>query len=178
MDLAKEALQTLRNAAFPVYAVPPSRWSGDVMVGGEWGTSKHPLAIQMRYDDDVLFERHQRRIEITSTGPEGLSHKAPHEMFLLWEHSYSSAIINFVHNVSDDRLPQRAIPGSDRFNAEMVGGRRVPKTVHLPSAGKRHLIDAIPFLDGYQMERVAFDEWSELRLYRAQMLDAEILMLA
>lgn len=32
MDLAKEAMDTLRNASFPVYALPPSRWPGDVHV--------------------------------------------------------------------------------------------------------------------------------------------------
>lgn len=177
MDHAKEALETLRNATFPVFAVPPSRWHGDVMVGGAWGDSKHPLSIRLRYDDDLLVEHPTRRLETTSTGPEGLSHRAPHEAFLLWEHSYSSAIINFVHNITREQLPERPIPGSERFNAEMVDGKRVPRTVHLPSAGPRRLIDAVPFLDGYQMERVAFDETPKLRLYRSQMLDVEIVLL-
>lgn len=178
MDLAKEALDTLRSATFPIFAVPPSRWPGDVMVGGVWGNGKHPLAVTMRYDDDLLIEHRSRRIEITSTGPEGLRHKAPHDAFLLWEHSYSSAIINFVPNVTRERLPERPIPGSERFNAEMVDGKMTPRTVHLQSAGRRQLIDAVPFIDGYQIERVAFEEMPKLRLYRAQMLDAEVVMLA
>lgn len=177
MDLAREAIETLRNAVFPVFAVPPSEWPGDVMLGGVWGDAEHPLSIHMRYDDDLLVEHPPRRIEITSTGPEGLSHRAPHETFLLWEHSYG-AIINFVHNIRTEPLPERPIPGSERFNAEMVDGKLVPRVVHLPSAGPRRLIDVVPFVDGYQMERVAFDEMPLLRLYRAQMLDAEVLILA
>lgn len=178
VDLAKEALETLRSAKFPVFAVPRSRWAGDVIVGRTWGNTKHPLSVTMRYDDDLLIEHPTRRIEITSTGPEGLSHRAPDDAFLLWEHSYSSAIINLVHNIRGEVLPERPIPGSERFNAEMVDGRMIPRTVHLPSAGRRRLIDVVPFIGGYQMECVAFDEKPKLRLYRAQMLAAEVVMLA
>lgn len=175
MDLAAEAIETLRNIAFPVYAVPPSEWPGNVMVGGVLGKS---LAITLRYDDDLLIERPTRRIEVTSTGIEGLAHRPPQDRFLLWEHSYSTDLINFVYNISPDRFPERPIPGSERFNAEMVDGRMVPRTVHLESAGPRRLIDAVPSTDGYQIERVAFEEWPQLRLYRVQMTEVEVLMLA
>lgn len=178
MDLAKEAIETLRNAAFPVYAVPPSDWPGDVTVGRVWGSSKHPLDIDIRYDDDLIVERPKRRIEVTSTGIEGLGHRAPQDRFLLWEHSYSSNLINFVYNISAERFPERPIPGSERFNADMVDGKMVPRTVHLESAGPRRLIDAVAFTDGYQMERLAFEERPELRLYRVQMPEVEVLMLA
>lgn len=178
MDLAKEAIETLRNAAFPVYAVPPSKWAGDIMLGGARGTSKHPLEIHLRYDDDLMVERPERRIEVTSTGIEGLGLRAPQDGFLLWEHSYSSNLRNFVYNISTQRFPQRPIPGSERFNAEIVDGKMVPRTVHLASAGPRRLIDAVPFSDGYQMERIAFEERPELRLYRVQMPEVEVLMLA
>jgi hypothetical protein len=176
VDLAKEAIETLRNAAFQVFAVPPSLWPGDVMVGGVSGDKRHPLSIHMRYDDDLLIEHSSRRIQITSTGPEGLSKRAPFESFLLWEHSYCAEILNFVHNISTERLPERPIPGSERFNAEIVEGK-VPRTVQLPSAGPRRLIDAVPVADGYQMERVAFEERPELRLYRTQTPRVEILVL-
>lgn len=178
MDLAKEAVETLRNAAFPVYAVPPSEWPGDVMVGGAWGSSKHPLDIDLRYDDDLMVERPERRIEVTSTGIEGLGLRAPQDRFLLWEHSYSSNLKNFVYNITTERFPERPIPGSERFNAEMVDGKMLPRTVHLASAGPRRLTDAVPFTDGYQMERVSFEERPELRLYRVQMPELEVLMLA
>lgn len=178
MDLAREAIETLRNALFPVYALPPSEWPGDVMLGGVSGNGKHPIAISLRYDDDVCVERPHRRIVITSTGAEGLSHRAPHESFLLWEHSYSAELMNFVYNITDERFPERPVPGSERFNAEMVDGKRVPRTVYLESAGPRRLIDAVPFTDGYQMERVAFQERPELRLYRVQMPEVEILVRA
>lgn len=178
VDPAAEAAVTLRNAAFPVYAVPPSQWSGDVMVGGVRGSSKHPLDIHLRYDDDPMAEPPERRIEVSSTGIEGLGHRSPQDRFLLWEHSYSSNLMNFVYNVSSERFPERPIPGSERFNADMVNGELVPRVVHLPSAGPRRLIDAVPFADGYQMERVSFDDFPALRLYRVQMPEVEILAMA
>ncbi|HWC14876.1 MAG TPA: hypothetical protein VG929_09800 [Actinomycetota bacterium] len=177
MDLAKESLGAIRNAGFPVYAVPPSEWQGDVMVGGVWGDSKHPLAVGVRYDDDLLRHRPARRIEITSTGIEGLGHRSPQHRALLWEHSYSPNIQNFVYNISDKRFAEQPIPGTERYNADMIDGRLVPRVVSLPSAGPRRLIDAVPFTNGYQMERVAFAEYSQLRLYRVQMVEVEILML-
>lgn len=132
----------------------------------------------MRYDDDLTVEKPVRRIEVTSTGIEGLGRRAPQDRFLLWEHSYRSNLINFVYNISSERFPQRPIPGSERFNADKVDGKMVPRIVHLESAGRRRLIDATPFTDGYQMERVAVEERPELRLYRVQMPELEILMLA
>jgi hypothetical protein len=132
----------------------------------------------MRYDDDLLIERPSRRIQIMSTGPEGLSTRAPFESFLLWEHSYCTEILNFANNISSERLPEKPIPGSERFNAEIMNGKKVPNTVHLPSAGARRLIDAVSFMNGYQMERVAFQDRPELRLYRIQMPQVEILLLA
>ena len=178
VDFAKEAIETLRNAAFPVYAVPPSEWPGDVMVGGVWGSTEHPLDIVLRYEDDLMVERPERRIEVTSTGIEGLGHRSPQDRFLLGEHSYLSNLMNFVYNISTERFPKRPVPGSERYNATMVDGKMVPRTVHLESAGPRRLIDAVPFTDGYQMERVAFEDRPELRLYRVQMPEVEVLMLA
>jgi hypothetical protein len=178
VDLAKDALETLRNAAFPVYAVPPSQWPGDVMVGGVSGDTKGPLSINLRYDDDVRVERPKRRIVIISTGAEGLGERAPFDSYLLWEHSYRSELMNFVYNITSERFPGRPILGSERFNATMVDGKIVPRTVYLESAGPRRLLDAVAFADGYQMERVAFEEWPELRLYRVQMPEVEVLGLA
>lgn len=168
-------MASLKDATFPVYAVPPSQWPGDVMVGGVWGQS---LAVTLRYDEDLRVEHPGRRIEITSTGIEGVTHRAPQDRFLLWEHSYSSPIINFVYNITTERFPERPIRGSERYNADMVDGKLVPRVVHLPSAGGRRLIDARPFANGYQMERVAFDEYPLLRLYRVQMPEVEVLALA
>jgi hypothetical protein len=177
VDLAREAIETLRAADFPVYAVPPSRWHGDVMLGGVSGGRKHPRSIHMRYDDDLGTDRPERRIEVTSTGAEGLSRRAPFESFLLSEHSYSTEIVNFVNNIRVEPLPERPIAGSERFNAEEVDGKKVPRKVCRPSAGPRRLIDAVPFIEGSQMERVAFDELPELRLYRAQIPQVEVLIL-
>lgn len=165
MDFAAEAVATLKNAAFPVYAVPPSQWPGDVMVGGSWGSSTKPLDIDLRYDDDLMVERPTRRIEVTSTGIVGLSHRSPQDRFLLWEHSYSYSRSN------RSREPKK-------YNATMVEGQLVPRVVHLPSAGPRTLLGAHPFGDGFQMERIAFDEYPDLRLLRAQMVEAEVLLLA
>jgi hypothetical protein len=175
MDFARKAIETLRGARFPVYVVPPSKWHGDVMVGGTWGSSKHPLSIGLRYDDDLVIERPARRIEIWSTGTEGLGHQSPSDRFLLWEHSYTTNLANFVNNIPSERLTERPIPGSERYNREIDG---TPRTVHLPSAGPRQLIDAQSFDGGYQIERVAFDEYPKLRMYRVQMPEVEVLMLA
>ncbi len=148
------------------------------MVGGAWGSSGHPLFVSIRYDDDLSLETPSRRIEVTSTGIEGLGHRTPQDHFLLWEHSYSTNLVNFVDNISLERLPERPISGSERFNAELIAGRRVPRTVYLPSAGPRRLVDTVPFAADYPMERVAFEERPDLRLYRVQMPEVEILMLA
>ena len=74
------------------------------------GGSKHPLDIDLRYDDDLMVERPKRRIEVTSTGIEGLGHRAPQDRFLLWEHSYSSNLKNFVYNISTERFPNAPYP--------------------------------------------------------------------
>ncbi|MDP9069369.1 MAG: hypothetical protein M3N53_13630 [Actinomycetota bacterium] len=148
------------------------------MVGGVAGETSHPLSIHMRYDDDLLVERPARRVQITSSGIEALSKKAPQERFLLWEHSYASTLQNFVYNITPDRFPERPIFGTERFNAQLIDGKRVPRVVHLPSAGPRRFIDAVPFRDGYKMERIAFDEWPALRLNRLQMTEVEVLILA
>lgn len=148
------------------------------MVGGVSGERSHPIAIHMRYDDDLLVERPTRRVQITSSGIEALSKKAPHEGFLLWEHSYPSTLQNFVYNITPDRFPDRPTSGTERFNAQLIGGKRDPHVVHLPSPGPRRFIDAVPFRDGYQMERVGFDDWPALRLNRIQMTEVEVLILA
>lgn len=177
MDPANEGLESLRKCRFAVYAVPPSAWSGDVMIGGATGNGA-PVAIRIRYDDDLLADEPSRRISISSRGLLTEAERSPADGFLLWEHSYRSNIVNFVHNVTDRRLPERPVVGSERFNAHMVDGKLIPKQIRLPSAGPRRLIDAIPFRDGFHIERVAFDEVKELRLYRIQMLEVEVVMLA
>lgn len=148
------------------------------MVGGATGETRHPIAIHIRYDDDLLVENPTRQISISSRPLQGPDQRMPAESILLWEHSYSTNIINFVENIERGRLPRRPVIGSERFNADMVDGKLIPKQVRLPSAGPRRLIDAIPFRDGFHIERVAFDEVPELRLYRIQMPDVEVVVLA
>lgn len=177
MDLAAEGLETLRNCRFPVYAVPPSRWDGDVMVGGATGNGV-PVAIDIRYDEDLLIDKPSRRISIASRGLLEPIERSPAESFLLWEHSYRTNVVNFVENIERGRLAERPVIGSERFNADMIDGKLVPKIVHLPSAGPRRLADAIPFRDGFHIERVAFEHVPELGLYRIQMPDVEVLLLA
>lgn len=157
MNFAQEAIKALHNTAFPVYAVPPSEWHGDVMVGGLSGNKIRPLSIRLRYDDDLLAEHPSRRIEIgsirTRDPRESPAEGSPHE-----EHAYVIEIANFANNISPVKL------------ADDVNG--------MPRTGTRRLMDAIPSIQGYQMDRVTFDEYSELRLYRIQMPEVEILTLA
>lgn len=148
MDLAKQAMETLRNARFPVYAVPPSQWNGDVMVRGVWGNRKHALSITMSYDDDIGIEKPHRRIEIVSTGAEGMTKRSPADMFLLFEASYETEIANFVNNISRTQLRE------DEYGVSMAGPRRPLRTVS--------------FRDRLFLESVAFDDHPELRLYRVQ----------
>lgn len=157
MDFAKEAMETLRNARFPVYAVPPSQFDGDVMLRGTWGDRKHALAITMSYDDDLSVERPARQIEITSTGPEGMSKRAPAHSMLLFEGSYETELANFVNNISPRHLPE------DEHG--------------VCQAGRRYPLPIAELGNGRFLERVAFDEHPELRLYRSQTPEVEVLFL-
>lgn len=172
MNFAHEAVETLRNAAFPVYAIPPSEWPGSVMVGGVWGSSKHSLSITLRYSEDVIKERPSKEIEIVSTGPEGLEHRSPQDRELEWEHSYRSEIVNFTHPFTE--LEDRAVAGSERFNADMVDGKLVPRTVYLPSAGPRRLAEPRPFRNGHEIEPVTFEQYPELRCYRISTAEVDV----
>ena len=165
MDMVQNGIQTIRNADFPVYAVTPSRWDGDVMFSGGMGTTKHPGRISLRYDQDVTQEPSSARIEIASApGPESFG-PAPMNEDLKDQFSYYVQLINFVHNATTQRLPERPVPGSERFNATEIDGRLVPRTVYLPSAGPRRLLEDVALPDG-RVERVAFEEYPDLRLYR------------
>ena len=146
------------------------------MVGHVWGNANHPLAIGLRYDDDVGVERPSRRIEVTSTGAEGLQQRPPPTRDLAYEHSYSSAIINFTHTFT--QLEERPVEGSERSNADFVHGRLVPKTIYLPSAGTRRLLEPLTVEDGTEIERVTFPEHAALRLYRVQRPDVEVLVMS
>ena len=173
VDLADQAIETLRKARFPVYAIAPSGWPGDTMLGGAWGQS---LAISLRYDEDLRNEHPERRIEIETTGPEGLALRPPHEVDLASEFSYSNQIINFTHPFM--RLPERPVPGSERFNADLIDGKMVPKVIHLPSAGPRRLLEPRPFRDEGLVEPVEFEEHPDFRLYRLQLPEVEVIALS
>ena len=173
MDLADQAIETLRKAPFPVYAITPSDWPGDVMLGGVWGKS---LAISLRYDEDLRNEQPGRRIEIETTGPEGLTLRPSHETDLASEFSYANQIINFTHPFT--RLDERPVPGSERFNADLINGKMAPKVIHLPSAGPRRLFEPQPFRDESLVEPVEFEEHAELRLYRIRLTEVEIIVLS
>lgn len=157
MDLAKQAVETLKKARFPVLAVPPSLWEGDVMVRGVWGEKKHALAITISYDDDIAMDRPDRQIQIVSTGAEGMSKRSPAHSFLLFDGSYEAEIANFVNNISRTRLPQG------------------PHGTPMP--GTRKPLPTVSFRDGLFLERVAFDDHPELRLYRVQTPQVEILVM-
>lgn len=172
MDLAKEAMDTLRNAPFPVYALPPSRWPGDVMLGGVWGES---LSIRLRYDEDLRIEQPGRRIQIETTGPQGLGLRLPHDVDLVSGFSYGNQIINFTSPFTE--LEERPVPGSERFNADLIDGKMVPKVIHLPSSGPRRLLEPRPFRDEAQIEPVEFEEHPELRLYRIRLPEVEVVVL-
>lgn len=174
MDMAQEAVETLRNAAFPIYAVPPSQWRGDVMVRGAWGTTRHPLAVRISYDDDVTASSPQQRIMIVSTGAEGFRNRPLSDWDLSFEHSYQHEIIGFVHALAP--LDERPIEGSDRFNATLVDGQLVPKTIYVPSAGPRRMLDSFCRSDGKIVERVAFDNYPEFRCARIRTAEVEILV--
>lgn len=173
MDIAEDAIETLRNAPFPVYAVPPSKWPGDVMLGGVWGRS---LSISIRYDEDLKVERPGRRLEIETTGPEGLARRPAHDTDLVSEFSYRNQITNFTHPFR--KLAERPVPGSERFNADIVDGRMVPKVIHLASAGRRRLLKPRPWGDEAQVHPVEFEEHPELLLYRIQPSEVEVLVLS
>lgn len=158
MDLAKQAIQALRNARFPVYVVPPSEWHGDIMLRGVWGDKKHALSITISYDDDLAIERSERQIEVVSTGPEGMTQRAPAHAFLLHEGSYEVEIANFVNNIAQRPLPE------DRYGTTLPGDRRPLPTV--------------PFRDGLFLERMAFERHPELLLYRTQIPQVEVLVKA
>jgi hypothetical protein len=157
MDLAKEAIETLKAARFPIFAVPPSRWNGDVMVRGVRGGTNHPLSIKISYDDDLAVERPERQIAIISTGAEGMIKRHPAEAFLLHEASYNTELANFVENIVRDRL-RRSEHGS-------------------PLAGARKPLAAVAHSEGTWIERTAFEEHPELRLYRIQTPRVEVLVL-
>lgn len=157
MDLARQAVETLRSVRFPVYAVPPSKFEGDMMVRGTWGDRKHVLAISLSYDDDLAAERPDRQIQIVSTGAEGMTKRAPIDSFLLWDGSYETEIANFVNNISSAPLPE------DAHGVSLSGPRQPLPTVE--------------FRDGLFLERVAFTDHSQLRLYRVQMPQVEILVM-
>ena len=53
MNVEEEAIQTIENASFPLYLVPPSLWRGHIFVAGAWGTTSHPLSIRLFYVDDA-----------------------------------------------------------------------------------------------------------------------------
>jgi hypothetical protein len=157
MDLARQAIETLRGARFPVYAVAPSQWDGDVMVRGVWGDRKHALSITFSYDDDLTVERPYRQIEVVSTGAEGMSKRPPSHTFLLFHGSYETEIANFVNNIAHTPLPE------DRHGVPTPGARRP-----LPTA---------TFRDELFLEGVAFVDHPELRLYRVQTPQVEILVM-
>jgi hypothetical protein len=157
MDLAKDAIETLKAARFPVFAVPPSRWDGDVMVRGVWGGSKHPLGVTISYDDDLSVEKPERQIEIISTGAEGMTKRHPAHTFLFHEASYETELANFVENIVRDRL-RRAEHG-------------------IMSAGARRPLPAVSHGEGLWIERAAFEEHPKLRMYRVQTPPVEILVL-
>lgn len=158
VDPAKEAMETLRSASFPVWAVPPSEWDGDVMVRGVWGEPKHPLSITLSYDDDISVERPRRQIQIVSTGGEGMTRRHPAHAFLLFEGSYDSEIVNFVNNIYPARLPQ-----DDNGT---------------PSSGPRRPLPPLPFSNGSFLEGVAFENHPEFLLYRVQIPIVELLFMA
>lgn len=173
MDPAEEAVQTLCNAPFAVYGVPPSRWPGDVMLGGVWGKS---LAISLRYDEDLRIDQPGRRIEIETTGPEGLALRPSYDVDLSSGFSYGTQLVNFTRPFT--RLPERPVPGSDRFNADLVDGTLVPKVIHLPSCGPRQLLEPRPFCDDGQVEPVVFEEHPQLLLYRVRLSEVEVIVLS
>lgn len=173
MNPAEEAIETLRNAVFPIYAIPPASWLGDVMLGGVWGKS---LAMSLRYDEDLRIEEPRRRIEIETTGPEGVALRPPYDVDLASEFSYGNQLINFTHPFT--RLPERPVPGSERFNADLIDGKMVPKVVHLRSAGPRHLLEPRPFREQGQVETVEFEEHLELKLYRIRLPEVEVIVLS
>lgn len=157
MDLARQAIETLRKARFPVYAVAPSEWDGDVMVRGVWGDRKGALSITISYDDDLTIERPQRQIQVVSTGAEGMAKRAPSHTFLLFHGSYETEIVNFVNNIAHTPLAE------DRHGVPMPGARRPLPTSTLG--------------DELFLERVAFVDHPELRLYRVQVPQVEILVM-
>ena len=157
MDLAKQAIETLKNARFPVYAVPPSQWDGDVMVRGVWGNRKHPLSITISYDDDLSVETPQRQIEIVSTGAEGMTKRSPAHSFFLHEVSYETELANFGENIVRGRLRRGA-------HGTLLAGPRRP-------------VAPVRFGEDLWIERAAFEEHTELRLYRVQTPRVEILVL-
>jgi hypothetical protein len=171
--MAAAGIERMKNAAFPFYAVRPSQWTGDVMIGGGWGPDGHPLSIWLRYQDDLMVEWPSRLFEIVSTGSEGLGHRAPMDVDLGGEFSYPNEIRNFVNWFT--KLQDRPVPGSERFNADMVDGKLVPKTVYLPSTGPRRLLPTRPFGDGGEIEPVVFDEHSQLRCYRVRLPEVEVI---
>lgn len=169
MDISKEGMNRLLNADFPVYAVPPQEWDGDVSISGGYGTSRQPGSVRLQYDLDVIEERPSHRIEIESIGP-----AIPEDLYaadLVNQLAYHTAIQNFVHPF--EPLEERPVKGSEKFNAEMVDGRIVLRTVHLPLAGARGSLE--PHGD---FDRVAFDEYPELRLYRSRRGEVSIVMLS
>lgn len=176
MSVADEAVETLRNAAFPVWAIPPSQWPGNVLVGGVWGSSAHPLSITLRYGDDFVEERPSRQMEIVSTGTEGLEHRSPRDRELAWEFSYANQIINFTHTFTE--LEERPVPGSERFNADLVDGKMIPKVVRLESAGPRRLDEPLPFSEGHMVEPVTFEHHPALRCYRIRMPGVEVFIMS
>ncbi len=157
MDLANQAIETLRRVRFPVYAVPPSQWNGDVMVRGVWADRKHALSITMSYDDDISVEKPHRQIEIVSTGAEGMSKRASAHTFLLFDGSYETEIANFVNNISRKRLSE------DRHG--------------VPTSGPRRPLPAVSFKDPLFLDSVCFDDHPELRLCRVQTPHVEILFM-
>jgi hypothetical protein len=169
VDIEAEAVQSLRAAAFPLYAVPPGAWDGDVYFSGSWGTTKHPLNIRLLYVGDAGAERCERGIEIICTGGEGIESRGPTD--LDDEHSYSNEVVNFVHRFAG-RLPDRRVPGAERHTGP-------GQVVRVPSAGPRHRLRPrkIVLDGGTELERVSFSHHPELRVYRALRPGVEILIL-
>jgi hypothetical protein len=171
MNIEQEAIQTIENASFPIYIVPASLWRGHMYVAGTWGTTSHPLSIGLLYVDDAGAESYPRGIEVTTIGSEGLSEMPFRDPS--HERSYNNQLINFVHRFT--KVPQQRIPGAVRYDES-----RHPQPVIGHSVGpRRHLSPLKTTLRDHGVaERVAFNQFSQLRFCRIGVDPEEVVILS
>ena len=131
MENQFNGMTLIEKTNFSVYAIPPSEWSGDVLVASAAGPAESPTSIKVLYIDDVLLNPSLTGFQVTTFGPNEAGRQLLAD--LGDERSYRNELVNFMSRFAS--VPERAIVGARHHDSSLK-----LQPVSLPSAGMRHPI--------------------------------------